>query len=272
MACHAMLKTWPSGLSHYKHLALWPRFLSTWEPQAMFLTQHGKPWLRPIPYIVNFFHRILIHVIFTLWFMTSSPKQEMVVPGFCFHIKTVIPSMGIHIMKIKWSWPYFIFIMGIPIMARTHLHIEISPTSLAWTMLVKTRTTRTPAFNFVEAGGIKSQYYWVTVNCCHKTCPSWCNTLTLYRLICFGERHIWFLQFVWLLKMYLIEVVNTACPPPPPTPLAWYHRCLCAGDARSQDINGLHIAKFSISFQNKRHIWHKRFLIILLQPIHPSVC
>ena len=43
-----MLKTWPSGLSHDKNLGLRPQFLSTWVPRAMFLTQHGKPWLKPI--------------------------------------------------------------------------------------------------------------------------------------------------------------------------------------------------------------------------------
>ena len=38
MACDALLKTWPSGLSHDKNLDLWPRFLYTWVPRYMFLT------------------------------------------------------------------------------------------------------------------------------------------------------------------------------------------------------------------------------------------
>ena len=38
MAYHAMLKTWPSGLSHDKNLGLRPQFLSTWVPRAMIKT------------------------------------------------------------------------------------------------------------------------------------------------------------------------------------------------------------------------------------------
>ena len=54
MVCHAIWKTWPSGLSHNKNLGLRPRFLSTWVPRAMFLTWHGKPWLKPITWFAHY--------------------------------------------------------------------------------------------------------------------------------------------------------------------------------------------------------------------------
>ena len=53
-------------------------------------------------------------------FFKNSPKYR---PHL--YIKTVYPGRGIQIIKIKWSWD-LIFIMGIPILPRGHLNIEIA--------------------------------------------------------------------------------------------------------------------------------------------------
>ena len=45
------------------------------------------------------------------------------------NIKMVFPDMGISIIKIRRSWDRLIFIMGIHILVRQHLHIETGPWS-----------------------------------------------------------------------------------------------------------------------------------------------
>ena len=56
--------------------------------------------------------------------------QKGVRPGsepVCFNIKTVFPCMGIPMLKIRWLQNRLIFNMGIPILVRWHLYIEITP-------------------------------------------------------------------------------------------------------------------------------------------------
>ena len=48
-------------------------------------------------------------------------------PGPRLNIKTVFPRYGIPMLKIRWSWDRLIFEMGIPILARRHLYIEMAP-------------------------------------------------------------------------------------------------------------------------------------------------
>ena len=47
--------------------------------------------------------------------------------GPFLNIKTVFTSMGISIIKIRWSWYRLIFIKGIPILVRLHLYTETGP-------------------------------------------------------------------------------------------------------------------------------------------------
>ena len=49
------------------------------------------------------------------------------VPGSHLNIKTVFPGMGIPMLKIRRSWYRLIFNMGIPILVRRHLDIEMPP-------------------------------------------------------------------------------------------------------------------------------------------------
>ena len=48
-------------------------------------------------------------------------------PGAYFNIKTILPGIGISIIKIRQPWDCLIFIMGIHILVRRHLYIETSP-------------------------------------------------------------------------------------------------------------------------------------------------
>ena len=41
--------------------------------------------------------------------------------------KTVFPGMEIYIIKLRWLWDCLSFIMGIPILVRHNLYIEIDP-------------------------------------------------------------------------------------------------------------------------------------------------
>ena len=47
-------------------------------------------------------------------------------PGLCFSMKTVFPSIGICIMKIKQMWDHLVFIMGIPTLVRWHFYLEMA--------------------------------------------------------------------------------------------------------------------------------------------------
>ena len=47
--------------------------------------------------------------------------------GCYLNIKTFFPSMGISIIKMRWSWDCPTFIMGIYIMVRQHIYIEMAP-------------------------------------------------------------------------------------------------------------------------------------------------
>ena len=50
-------------------------------------------------------------------------------PGPCFNIKDIFPGVGIPIMKIRQSYDSIIFIMGIPILVRLHLYLDMAPLS-----------------------------------------------------------------------------------------------------------------------------------------------
>ena len=52
--------------------------------------------------------------------------------GPCLNIKTIFPRNGdSHVnLKIRWSWDHLIFNMGIPILVRRHLYIEMPPAPL----------------------------------------------------------------------------------------------------------------------------------------------
>ena len=60
-----------------------------------------------------------IHCILSCW----SP------PGPHFNIKIVFPGMWVSIIKIRPLWDHLIFIMGIPVLVRQHLYIEVVPAS-----------------------------------------------------------------------------------------------------------------------------------------------
>ena len=47
--------------------------------------------------------------------------------GFRLNIRTVFPRYGIPMLKIRRSWDRLFFNMGIPILVRRHLYIEMAP-------------------------------------------------------------------------------------------------------------------------------------------------
>ena len=47
--------------------------------------------------------------------------------GPCLNIKTVFSRYGDSYVKIRWSWDHLIFNMGIPILVRRHLYIDMAP-------------------------------------------------------------------------------------------------------------------------------------------------
>ena len=47
-------------------------------------------------------------------------------PGPCFDTKTVFPIMKIPMIKIRWLWYHLFYMMGIPILVRWYLYIEIA--------------------------------------------------------------------------------------------------------------------------------------------------
>ena len=59
-----------------------------------------------------------------------SPLGGQKLPGPCLNIKTVFPGMGISIWKIRWLRDYLVFIMGIPLLLRWNLYIEMDPRRL----------------------------------------------------------------------------------------------------------------------------------------------
>ena len=48
-------------------------------------------------------------------------------PGACLNIKPSFQGIGISMLKIRRSRDHLIFNMGIPILVRRHLHIEMAP-------------------------------------------------------------------------------------------------------------------------------------------------
>ena len=51
----------------------------------------------------------------------------LLIPGLRRNIKTVFPRYGIPMLKISRSWDRLIFNMGIPILVRRHIYIEMTP-------------------------------------------------------------------------------------------------------------------------------------------------
>ena len=51
--------------------------------------------------------------------------------GAHLNIKTIFPGMEIHMIKIRRWWDRLIFIMGIPILVRWHLCIDMAPRQLS---------------------------------------------------------------------------------------------------------------------------------------------
>ena len=79
------------------------------------------------------FNQTLLNLCELVWQKKSSLKTEpeLVItpssqePGPYFNINTVLPGMGIPMLKIRQSQDHFIFNMGIPILVRQHLYIEV---------------------------------------------------------------------------------------------------------------------------------------------------
>ena len=66
--------------------------------------------------------------------------------GSCFNIKYHITSIGIPIIKIRWSWDHHIFLMGMPILKnrwalgsvyRMHTFVSISAFYFFWCLFIQ---------------------------------------------------------------------------------------------------------------------------------------
>ena len=57
--------------------------------------------------------------------------NEALAPGLWLNIKTVFPSMGIAMLKIRQLQDHLIFNLGIPILLRQHLYFELAPRILS---------------------------------------------------------------------------------------------------------------------------------------------
>ena len=82
-----------------------------------------------------------------------------------FNIKTVFPSIGIPIIKVRWLWDSLVSVVGIPILVRRHVYIEMAlwgrQCDLHFSKLLKWRDK-----NFIFCSRVhkkihnKRNYYW----------------------------------------------------------------------------------------------------------------
>ena len=77
-------------------------------------------------------HQATSHYLSQCWPRSMSPNgitRPHWVKSPCAHlsIKSVFPVMGISIIKIRQSWHRLIFVMGIAILKRQYLYIEMAP-------------------------------------------------------------------------------------------------------------------------------------------------
>ena len=94
----------------------------------------------PLSYFVHY-HVIKDHVI-------------MALTGPWFNIKIVFPGMGISIIKIERLWDRLVFIVGIRILVRQHLYVELVPsgaeTRIFWRLWL-----------FLPSPGHQQPWYWL---------------------------------------------------------------------------------------------------------------
>ena len=121
---HKLLKRW-ENVAH----TVSTRWLVVFETLHACL-EHASRWLM----------RTHIHFWTCSWFshtiFTRSPhtsrcdcgltKIKVAKKWVMVNIKAISPSIGISIIKIRWLWDHFIFIMGILTLLRWLLHIEVA--------------------------------------------------------------------------------------------------------------------------------------------------
>ena len=138
-------KKWPSGYSWDSSSPSLEHWLSMGTFQTLLdqLTCKGE-WMSYIGYslILCTCRRSYDHLISTMGFpipvrchlyIESGPRLIWLhtTTGPCFNIKIIWAGIGIHIIKIKWSWDCLIFIMEIPTLTKWHLYIAMAARSLA---------------------------------------------------------------------------------------------------------------------------------------------
>ena len=73
--------------------------------------------------VIRRFNCILNYIVAT----TIKFARGTMTPGLYFNIRITFPVIGVHILKIRWSWYCLIFIMGIPLPVRWDLYTEMCP-------------------------------------------------------------------------------------------------------------------------------------------------
>ena len=126
----------------------------------------------PIIKMRQFWHLIFIMAIPILvrWHLYI----EITPAGPCLNIKTVLPGMGIPMLKIKRSRDRLIFNMGMPILVRRHLYIETAPGS--WNpSFSRARTCISYIINVMVAmtwrckePGHQQSWYWPMSELCNQ--------------------------------------------------------------------------------------------------------
>ena len=87
----------------------------------------------------HWFRQWLTIIHATTWF--NAELSSIWLPGPRLNIKMVFPGMGMSMIKIRQSWDSLIFVMGIPILVRTHLYIETAPRIiLQWNFILNKNT------------------------------------------------------------------------------------------------------------------------------------
>ena len=69
-------------------------------------------------------HRIIRNIVNVTLTASSLFHPSYQWSGTLLNIKTVVPDMGIRMLKIRRSWDRLIFNMGIPLSVRRHIYIE----------------------------------------------------------------------------------------------------------------------------------------------------
>ena len=100
-------------------------------------------------------------------------------PGDCFNIKMCLTSIGIPMLKIRWSCDHLIFNMGIPTPGKDGLYIEAGPRFL--TFLIFLISADNGWFSQSVSTVTRQTINWI---------QNWCHQAAEYKVKTWGYYHI----------------------------------------------------------------------------------